>query len=98
MRKANEVFAELMKEAEALALSLFRDWPQQHRADTVSQIRHRMNDMDWELRAIAQAPRRDRASIEALERQRSALVDGVLGAMRAEGLAPGTQQSSDDRP
>ena len=63
MSKANEVFAELLKEAaagnagrvKALAVSLFRDWPQQHRADTVSQIWHRMKDMDWELRAIAQA-------------------------------------------
>jgi hypothetical protein len=108
MSKADEAFTELMKEAEAgdakrvqaLAVSLFRDWPQEHRVETVSHVWHRMKDMDWELQDIAQGRdvRRDRDSIEALERKRSALVDGVLGAMRAEGLAPGTQHSSEDRP
>ena len=107
MSKADEVFAALLKEAEAgdagrvqaLAIALFRDWPQEHRSETVAHVWHRMTDMDWELQDIAQGrdARRDRPAPEALERQRNALVDGVLGAMQAEGLAAGTQQASEDR-
>jgi hypothetical protein len=107
MSKADEVFAALMKEAEAgdagrvqaLAIALFRDWPQEHRSETVAYVWHRTTDMDWELQDIAHGrdARRDRPSLEALERQRNALVDGVLEAMRAEGLAAGTQHASEDR-
>ena len=64
-------------------------------------IRRRRNDTAFrgvtQSASVAVDARRDRSALEALERQRNALVDGVLGAMRAEGLAAGTQQASEDR-